>query len=69
MQHKRTKWRMEDDELLKKLVKKDQEIIDWDRISAEMNEHGKIKSAKQCKERYNNKLSPSLNKFKFTESE
>lgn len=63
----RKKWLHEEDSILKKLLKKQEEDreYNWDRIAYEMKEHKYDKTAKQCRERFQNHLNPQLNHVKF----
>ena len=58
----RKKFTIEEDNLLINLVNNSKNIINWDKISLELEN----RSARQCKDRWNNYLSPNINKSEWT---
>lgn len=66
---KRTKFLPNDDQRLKDIIARDQygseKDIDWNVVAAEMG----TKTARQCRERYKNYLSPSLSNGAWTQKE
>jgi N-glycosylase/DNA lyase len=63
-QNNRKRFRIEEDEVIKDLVEM-KGMTDWHKISGYL----KNRSAKQCKERYNNYLAPEIENIAWTEEE
>lgn len=66
---KRKLWSPEEDAVLQKLMLLQPLSPQWDIIAKKMAELNYFKTAKQCKDRWLNNLSPLLNKSKWTLSE
>ena len=63
---KRKLWSTEEDSALEKLMVSQPDAPQWDIIATKMTELNFCKTAKQCKDRWVNNLSPLLNKSKWT---
>lgn len=68
MNKKRKKWNQEEDEVLQRLLKREECIdqVNWELISSEMEENGFSKTPKQCRERWMHQLNPDLKKDKWS---
>ncbi|CAD8112315.1 unnamed protein product [Paramecium sonneborni] len=67
---KRKPWIIQEDKLLKKLVKKFQnERLAWKKISQTLKQHGFNRDTKACRERFSNHLDNSYNKTDLTDGE
>lgn len=66
---KRKLWSNAEDVALEKLIGIQQDPPRWDIIAVQLAELNYTKTAKQCKDRWINNLSPLLNKNKWTSSE
>ncbi|CAD8111930.1 unnamed protein product [Paramecium primaurelia] len=67
---KRKPWVIQEDKLLKKLVKKFQnERLAWKTISQNLKKHGFNRDTKACRERFSNHLDKNFNKADLTDKE
>ncbi|CAD8208061.1 unnamed protein product [Paramecium pentaurelia] len=67
---KRKPWIIQEDKLLRKLVKKFQnERLAWKKISQTLKSHGFNRDTKACRERFSNHLDNSYNKADLTDKE
>ncbi|CAD8194217.1 unnamed protein product [Paramecium octaurelia] len=67
---KRKPWIIQEDKLLKKLVKKFQnERLAWKKISQALKSHGFNRDTKACRERFSNHLDRRYNKANLTDKE
>lgn len=66
---KRKLWSKSEDEALMRLIQPDAANPQWEVVAEEMAVMGFAKTAKQCKDRWINNLSPALNKTKWSCSE
>lgn len=63
---KRKLWSKEEDDALERLLLPQQSGPQWEPVAAQLAALGYAKTAKQCKDRWINNLSPLLNKNKWT---
>lgn len=66
---RRYKWSEEEDNLVNALVQKAVPNVDWELIHIQFIQQGFAKTAKQIKLRWNNTLSPNLNKKKWSKTQ
>ncbi|CAD8207114.1 unnamed protein product [Paramecium octaurelia] len=70
IKQKRNPWTSEEDQLLRKLVKKYQnERLAWKIISQHLKQNGFNRNTKACRERFSNHLDSAYNKADLTENE
>ena len=66
---KRQKWKDKEDQMLRQIIRDGGSDFQWDKISQQMHIMGFRKSPKQCRERWQNQLNPSLSKDQWTRAE
>ena len=63
---KRKLWSKAEDDVLTRLILEDESNPQWESISSQLSKFDFTKTAKQCKDRWVNNLSPALNKSKWS---